>query len=163
MSTTIEVRVNALLHVIGAALCAELEVAESESGITKPCLCTVLPGANVAYDYCEEGGMAWSRLFAITPVEVVNGNQCVIEYDVTVEVGVLRCAPGLGPDGELPTEPEQLAASMQQMFDMGVMHKALTCTPVAAYYSLAQMGPYTPIGPDGGCVGGTWTRTWRMA
>lgn len=163
MSTAFQVRIDSLLHALASSLCAEFDAAAEESGVAKPCLCTVLPGSVLSFDYCDEGGMAWARLVGIEPVERQEGRVCVIEYDVTIEVGALRCAPSLGENGELPSEAEQLAASMMQNYDLGILHKVLTCTKVPESFDFAAMGPYTPIGPDGNCLGGTWTRTWRTA
>jgi hypothetical protein len=162
MSTTVEMRVGALLTGLAACLCAELEVAADESDIPKPQMCTVLPGAAVAFDYCDNGGMAYSRLVGIEPI-VTSAGRCAVEFSVTVEIAILRCAPMIGEEGELPTEAEQLAASMLQNFDMGLLHKVLTCCAVPASFTDQTLGPFTPIGPDGGCIGGVWSSSWVMS
>jgi hypothetical protein len=162
VTTPLEVRVGALLNGLSACLCAELTVAQDEASIPLPCLCTTLPGAVVAYDVYAEGGMAWSRLAAITPV-TTNIGFCAVEFDVTVEVGITRCGPVMDEAGNPPSEAEQLAASMLQNFDMGILHKVLTCCTVPKSFSFTSMGTYTPVGPDGGVIGGTWSATWRTA
>lgn len=162
MTTRFETQVGDLVNGIASCLCLELADAVRE-GNAQPCICTVMPGAVVAFDYCEEGGMAWARLAGILPVENTQPYTCAVEYDVTVEIGILRCAPGLGEDGELPTMPEQLAASMQQQFEMGLMHKVLSCCATTASFDGPAINGYTPVGPDGGCVGGVWTATWRFS
>lgn len=162
MTTTIEVRVGALLTNLAACLCAELATASEESGIPAPQLCTVLPGSAVAFDYCDNGGMAFSRLVGIAPV-VTNASRCATEFEVSVDVSIMRCAPMIGEEGELPTAAEQLAASMLQNFDMGVLHKVLTCCKVPDSFMDLTLGTFVPIGPEGGCLGGVWTGTWRMA
>lgn len=162
MSTVIETRVGALLNSLASCLCAELTVANEEADIPKVCLCTVLPGSAVAFDYCSEGGMAYSRLVGITPVPTTVG-RCATEFDVTVEVAILRCAPMPDDDGNLPSDAEQLAASMLQNFDMGILHKVLTCCSVPRSFDFQLLGPFTPVGPEGGCLGGVWSATWRFA
>lgn len=159
MTTALEVRVGALVNGLSACLCAELEVAEDESGVKMPCICTTLPGSAVPFDYCAEGGMAWARLVGIEPVPTVG--RCAVEYDVTVEVAILRCAPGIDEAGNLPSDEEQQAAAMLQFFDMGVLHKVLTCCTVPTSFSFQTIGSYAPV-LDGGCLGGFWTATWRM-
>lgn len=161
MSTPIEIRVGTLVNGMGAALCEALEQAEESTGVTKPKFCSVLPGAVVALDYCGEGGMAWSRLVGIRPVQVQEGRICVIQYDVIVELAVMRCAPIIEEDGELPSEAEQLAAAMLQNYDMGLMHKVLTCTSTPNTFTFQSMGEFLPYGPEGQCVGGIWSAVWR--
>ena len=158
-----EVRVGALVTAIGSALNNALDISEEESNVTKPKMVTVLPGAAVAFDYCEDGGMAWSRLVAVEPIETQVGRQCVVEYDITVEVAILRCAPMIHEDETLPTAEEQLAASMLQFHDLGLMHDVLACTVVPATFENYRIGTYAPVGPEGGCVGGSWTATWRTS
>lgn len=152
---------GALLNGLASCLCAELTVAEQESSVPTPKMCTVLPGSSIAFDYCDQGGMAWSRLVSIDPVFTPTGG-CAVEFDITAEVGILRCAPGLDEEGNLPSDVEQLAASMLQNFDMGIMHKVLTCCSTPESMSFQQMGSFTPIGPEGGCLGGVWSGVWRM-
>jgi hypothetical protein len=158
-------RVGSLVVGLASSLCAELTVANEEANIPKPTLCTVLPGSAVAFDYCDIGGMAYARLVGIEPVTSVAG-RCATEFDVTVELGILRCAPQMQVDGNdvtLPTDAEQLAASMQQFFDMGLLHKVLTCSTPPPTMDLWLLGTYSPIGPEGGCVGGIWSASWRTA
>jgi flagellar biosynthesis protein FliQ len=161
MSTTLELRVGALVNGLGAALCEALTKAEEDTGVTAPKLCTVMPGVVVALDYCAEGGMAWSRLVQITPFVSQQGRVCTFSYDITVELSVMRCAPVIEEDGELPTNEEQLATAMLQNFDMGLMHNVLTCYNAGANMTFTEMGAFVPFGPDGQCVGGAWTATWR--
>lgn len=162
MTTPLEVRINSLLATLAAALCAELTVAEEDSDVPKPTLCTVLPGSAVAFDYCDEGGMAYTRLVGIIPINA-NPGKCATEFEVGVEIAILRCAPVVTEGGELPDDAEQLAASMLQNFDMGLMHKVISCTEVPQVFDFLTLGTFTPIGPDGGCLGGSWTATWRTA
>jgi hypothetical protein len=162
VTTPLEMRVGALLNGLSACLCAELTVAQEESGVPFPCLCTTLPGATVAHDVYGQGGMAWSRLVGIDPV-TSNVGHCAVEFDVTVEVGIMRCAPTMSEEGDPPSDAEQLAASMLQNFDMGILHKVLTCCPVPKSFTFILIGPFVPYGPDGAVLGGTWSATWRTA
>jgi hypothetical protein len=164
MTTRLELQVGSLLNGVAAALEVELETAESEHGITKPCIISPLPGALVAFDYCEDGGMAWARLVTIEPVQDLDPfAACATMYDVTVEIGVLRCAPTLHEDGSLPSREEQIAASLLQNHDMGVLHKVFSCYAAPKAFEGPAIGIFQPVGPDGGCLGGVWTARWRFA
>lgn len=158
----IEQRVGSLVTTLAAGLQVSLE-RDHENGIPMPKMVTALPGANVAYDYCDEGGMAWARLAGITSVQQLVQNGCVVEYDATIELGILRCAPAPDGDGNLPSGPEHLAAFLQQMHDMNTMWKVLVDTDIPAVFTAFVLGDYVPIGPDGGCLGGIWQVTARFS
>lgn len=161
MTTPLEIQIGALVNGLASELLAALE---DGNGGLKPCLVTVLPGGLVPFDYCEDGGMAWARLAGISPVEQTDPfAQCFTEYEVVVELGVLRCAPTLHEDNTLPTMEEHVAAAMQQNADMGMMQNILTCWTAPPSFSRMAIGTFTPVGPDGMCVGGFWTARWRLA
>jgi hypothetical protein len=165
MSTVLELQIGSLINGLAECLCDEVAAAVKAGTVSAVCMCTVVAGEAVAYDYCEKGGMAWSRLVAIVPIEseVRGGYGCATEYEVTAQVGILRCAPTLGPRGELPKPEAHLASALMQNFDMGIMHKVLTCCEVPSRFDGPKMGDFLPIGPDGGCLGGTWQATWRFS
>lgn len=171
-ASMMERRVNELLVGLASCLCSELRSAAAECGGVAPCFCSVLPGNAVAFDYCDEGrcdennGMAWSRLVGITNLSDPVNPTCVTTYQITVEVGVLRSAPLFDESGEPPGAEEQLASSLQQVFDMGVLHKVLTCCSLGDEpddaFGDRVLGEYVPLGPEGGCVGGVWNATWTL-
>lgn len=148
-----------LLIQVAAAL--EVEIRNSE--LPPTCFTGLLPGANVARDYCSCGGagcgMAWVRLVGLTPNDeaprAASGrSNCGMPMDVIIEVGLERCAPMPGDDGTLPTEREQFEAVRLQMADMAAMRRVLECGfPMLS----VRVGGYLPSGPAGGCVGGTMT------
>lgn len=107
--------------------------------------------------------MAWARLVGITPVQQLTNNVCVVEYNAVIELGILRCAPTIDEAGNLPSGEEHLAAFMQQMHDMNTMWKVIVDTPIPQAYSAFVIGDYTPIGPDGLCLGGVWQATARFS
>jgi hypothetical protein len=69
-----------------------------------------------------------------------------------IEVGALRCFPIL-EDGEIlaPNDMNHLAA--EQMQDAHALYRALLCCDAPSMVVQA----WTPLGPEGGCVGGMWT------
>jgi hypothetical protein len=56
--------------------------------------------------------------------------------------------------GDFPTAEQQFEATRLQMADMQAMRRAIQCCLAKDKHVL---GAYTPIGPDGNAVGGTWT------
>lgn len=176
--TMMERRIDELLIGLASCLCSTLRAAASEGHSQEPCFCGVLPGAAVAQDYCDgglcedKGGMAWTRLVSVQARQeqgpggesgTLAPNQCVTVYDVTVEIGVLRSAPMPDEEGEPPSVSEQLAASMLQNSDMGVMLSVIgCCDEVPDSLGDPVIGEYVPVGPEGGCVGGAWSATWSL-
>jgi hypothetical protein len=153
-----------LLTDLAACLCVTLE----DWGLPPTCFCGVLPGQSVALDYfggCEDdscgNGMAWVRLAALYPAMVVGvpnqtpGN-CDTTLGIDFEIGVVRCISAGLDDGE-PVPVEELAASTYlQTQDALAMRAAMACcSPLTSKDYV--LGAYTPYGPEGLVVGGTWT------
>jgi len=161
--TTMENRVFTLLTALSACMCEQFTALAEEDPSTALCFCGILPGEQVPFDY-SDGGMAWVRTALIAPMPVLDagGRACGVEYDVTVSLGVLRCAPMLSDSGEFPTVEEQFEAFRQQTVDMGIIHKVIACCKTGIG-SNAAIGEYTPVGPEGGALGGAWTATWRVS
>lgn len=132
------------------------ETLEEEGLLPGDCFCGVLPGANVAWDYRE--GMAWVRLqdafpSSVFPTQDTSLSNCNRPMGATLEVGVLHCHPGLGANGNFPTMEMQYEATRQQMAAMAAMRKAVQCCGIDTLI----LGLYTPLGPQGLYVGGSWT------
>jgi hypothetical protein len=148
------------LLALATCLCAEI----ADHPVTPPvCFCGVLPGEEVAYDWagdCETAcGMAWVRLVTAYPSTVIGeatgtpGN-CGSMIGMDVEVGIMRCIPGMDDAGNPPSSDDLLAASLWQWEDMTTMRRAILCCTGSKDFLL---GAYVPIGPQGGLVGGAWT------
>lgn len=120
------------------------------------CFCGILPGDSPSWDYSE--GMAWVRLIDAYPsttfpsANTTPRVSCGAMLVATLEVGLLQCAPMLGPGGELPTEIDQFESARLQIAGMRAMQQAIACCDL----DLVVLGSYTPTGPQGGLVGGTW-------
>jgi len=152
------------LVALAACLC---EMLEEEARPT--CFCGVVPGGpEVAYDYCgtedcDDGscGMAYVRLGNAYPTTdfPLPEEQWVQPYTATmaypVEVGIMRCFATGGVNGAPPTADEYYEASRVQLLDMRTIKRAIECcaSNVDVQYVL---GDYTPEGPQGGCLGGSW-------
>jgi hypothetical protein len=95
-----------------------------------------MPGNRVAYDYvgaCDDkDGMAWTRLGTSYPSAGVGRTDttlrnCGSSIGFDIELGVLRSAPTMTPDGEPPDEADQLATTDLQIADMLAMYRAVAC------------------------------------
>lgn len=135
-------------------LCAEL----IRSGLPPLCFCGVIAG-DPAFDVTEDDrGFAWVRVVSVAPTTTfpqpdLSVRNCAAYLMVQVEVGVMRCFPG-ALTGDMPTVAEQWEASRLQMADMAAMHRAILCCSKKG--SQVVLGAYSPLGPDGGWVGGVW-------
>ena len=132
---------------------------------------TVYPGVGVVPDYGfqseEGGGMGWVRLVSVNPtITYPNADVRVkhcgrYEFAYIIEVGLLRPAPMIQDNDVnelvIPTDEENFDASMQLFDDIHYMHEAIV--RLQGDYSDVIPGSWTPIGPEGGLVGGTWTLT----
>lgn len=146
---------------LAAALCAQITV----DGLPEPCFCGLLPGEQVAFDYCApcndisgQCGMAWVRMTGVTMEQFETGSTCILVQQATFEVGIARCAPGLDADGQPPSVEEQDASTQAQITEADTIYCAINeaLKDKRADWSI---GAYRPIGPQGLCVGGSWTVT----
>jgi hypothetical protein len=136
----------------------------AEQGAGPTCFCGVVPGEQVAWDYCGECtsgacGMGYVRLGRVFPTTAFPNEQgygkCNTYLAAQITVGALRCAPVASDTGELPNEQDMAEAWLAVVADMGAMHQAVRCCGFRDYY----LEGYTPLGPTGGCVGGEWMVT----
>lgn len=129
------------------------------------CSKTIMPGAELIADYGTEscGGMLWLRLLTVNttqsfPASDVGINNCAYTLAHVCEIGILR--PAVIPESNgvnkltLPTDMEQYEEAVAQMKDMRIMKDALSAVGGEMDDFIIQQ--YTPEGPDGGIVGGTW-------
>lgn len=154
-----------VMEALLGCLCAALE--DSPGG--SPCFCGLLPGALVAMDYVDcdgDGcGQAWVRLDSVYPstrfptldLEAT----CRSPQAARVQLGVLRCVPGMDADGTPPDEVAQAEATRIQLGDRAALQRAVECCfdrPHRDY----MLGQYAPIGPSGGAGGGALVVTVRL-
>jgi hypothetical protein len=80
---------------------------------------------------------------------------------INYEMGIMRCAPG-GSAAFVPTAANWQAAYQQSMIDMKSLFKAACC--YAGQYELDAilMGPWNPVGPQGGCLLGAINITHQI-
>ncbi len=161
MTFPLDNEVFARLTGLAECLCAQL----AADGLPDVCFCGVIAGSE-PYDAsgigeCGElNGQAWVRLVNAYPssgvgVPDLNVGNCNKGLGIDLEIGVLRYFPIEENGGSLEVT-EMLVASQLQIADMISMQRAVVCCPAISEKDYI-MNTYTPIGPDGGLLGGSWT------
>jgi len=131
------------------------------------CEACLYPGSEISLDYCGPGSCGCKDADGMLMLQVNSvymytsfgrsmegeATQCGTSMAASCTLGVMRCVDGIGDQGDLPSCELLLDASMRQFADMRAMLRAMTCTPGIEVL----VGRYTSEGPDGGCVGGSWT------
>lgn len=141
-----------------ACLCEEV----IRSGLPPVCICTPLPGEVYATDYVsEDAGMAWVRLESAWPSTSFPNqtitSTCAAPLAFGVEIGLAFCAPIFEQDGTPPPFAAQFDTTRVQIAAMAAMRRAVLCCFPAGRAQDVVLGLYTPLGPEGGVVGGTWS------
>lgn len=155
-----------MLAVLLEELSAGLEEADMLEGM---CAVTAYPGNAVPIDYVGSddgcGGMAWVRHVTSYPTvrfpaADTSLENCHSTLAHSIEVGIMRPAPIPESDGatvDLPGDLEHLNSSLDLADDMLLMRDAIV--RAAQTIDFVILGSYTPVGPEGGAVGGTWSVT----
>lgn len=149
-----DVRIMPALMALHDCLCAELE----KSGLDLGCECLLVHGAveNIAPPAVGKG-IAWVGLSSIFPSKSfpspdTSTTNCPAPLAAIITVGVLRCY-AVKAAGESPQE--MLLYMDKQMADMAAMRRAIVCCN--GDFEDIVLGQYTPLGPQGGVYGGTWS------
>lgn len=141
-----------------------------------PCRCGIVIGEQVAWDECccrqqEDGtvccGEAWVRAVSLYPstnfpTPDSQAPLCTSGlFAAVVELGVLRCAPSPDDQGNPPSVEDVEATARQVLVDSKAMRTAAKCCFPSDQRDVL-IGAWQPVGPEGGCVGGTLTITVRV-
>lgn len=135
-------------------LCNELD----KSGLSADCDCVLIHGLGTNVAPPAPGkGFAWvgvTGAFASKdfPNPDVSRSVCATPLAASFVMGVVRCFQ-VNPRGE--SGEDMLRWLDKQMADMQAMRRAILCCGVED----VSLGTYTPIGPEGGAFGGSWTGT----
>jgi hypothetical protein len=140
-----------------SCLCAEVE----RRGLPPVCICSPMPGEDLATDYVtESAGMAWVRLEAAWPStafpQPAGTAGCRQPLAFGVEIGLAYCAPMPDQDGTPPGLTAQFEATEVQLAAMSAIRAAVQCCFPGNAKDVV-LGQYTPMGPAGGVVGGSWS------
>jgi hypothetical protein len=130
------------------------------------------PGADAPWDACgtTEGGaegQAWvavQRVYAADsfPTENAAGQRCVpYGYAADLRVGILRCAATVDGNGRAPSPEQVTVDAVKVSRDRQIALEAITCCFVTEDDDpgIFLLRGWTPLGPQGGCVGGAWDLT----
>lgn len=147
-----------------ACLCTAL--AETTGGA--PCFCCASAGERPpAMDYCcdcgQGHGQAWVRVVRIFPAAArfpqlsTDVEQCRLgSWGVELEVGAYRCAAVPDNRGNPPSCARVTRDAEVIVDDAAAMRRAITCCFASSDRDQV-VGEWRPIGPSGGCVGGSMT------
>jgi hypothetical protein len=118
---------------------------------------TVLDIAQNADLCCE--GFAWVRMGVAAPHPLSADARCNVSlWLLDLEMGHVFCAP-MGDDQNIVTEPEHTATAAALAESFAALRKAICCFGDLEPGYHFTVGPWTPNGPEGGCVGSTITVT----
>lgn len=131
------------------------------------CFCGVVPGSEVPMDLmgrCEDTdadcGIAYVKVTLQYPSQIIGvqdlqpGN-CATGLGFDLEMGIFRCFP-IPEDGSSPEQDVMDEIFHRQMDDAEAMRLAITCCTWLDGKDFI-LGAYTPQGPAGGFIGGTYT------
>lgn len=134
---------------------------------------TIQPGAVIVADYVGNGKDCGEIIINLItaypsnpfPQQTLTSTRsgkaaigCGVVLAYQLAVSVLRCAPVMTGTKQAPIPPTMdvvLAATRLQMADMQATRTAI-CQALNNTGRDYQLGAYTPVGADGGVVGGTW-------
>jgi hypothetical protein len=149
-----------MMDIVLAACVVELRADGTDGNL---CATTKYPGEAAPLDYAECGGMLWVRLATTAPTtQFPNAesrpNVCASTLAFNLEVGLMRPSPipeDTFGDFQLPSDQEHSESTDRQMDDMEAIYRGLV--RASRDIEMVSIGSYTPVGPVGGTVGGTWT------
>lgn len=157
--------------VTGISACARAALPDTLGGVPAALReCFAVPGA-IAWDDCQCGQLAASvgpSYYSDTFPQPAGARRaltgCGPEYWVsTITLTMLRCAPTPVKGQMAPTCAALAEASAILESDRQVLTQALACclTAWVADATIADyvIGPQSPVGPEGGCVGLAWQIT----
>lgn len=151
------------------------ELGAADATVTAPCAVMVVSGAAAALDRgLDESdgccGQLWTRLVTLYPSRAFPEadpvpSPDVLSWAVTIEVGLARPAPVIAEvDGSavIPSAAQEQDAAAVALVDAAVLREALLGRYADAEDVAVLLGAYTPFGPDGGIVGGSFTATIQV-
>lgn len=153
--------------------CAENAMNDADTPVGRAHL---VPGLNASWaDCCENGGTLYVRVIETYPTAGQSSSypqrdtsprSChPFAWTVQLAVGVVRCTPAFGADGESAPEPMDVTLSALEMTrDRATLETAIRCCfadPDGAPQGMEEgkviLFGWRPLGADGGCAGGEWT------
>lgn len=129
------------------------------------CRTFVAPGNPPAWDVCCDcgigDGQAWVQIANVFPTDnfpqaQTGAMRCVpAGQGVLFNVGILRCAAVLDDQGRPPSSERLTADARKVQRDRAIVREAIRCCFLEdADPGTFVLGTFTPLGPQGACVGG---------
>lgn len=165
----------------GALLGALIDAYDDPAwGMDAPCSAGLVSGSALIADYCCASesasgspceGQLTVRVVNVFPTDVFPGQRqtaipaCGTPWAVELEIAVLRCALSIDTDSvppQIPSMDDEMAVAERALADAGLIRHVLTDYAVTADMAMS-FGSYNPMGPDGGCVGGSVHATFLIA
>lgn len=153
------------LQALATCLCSQ--IADPANGVPGVCFCGIVPGEQAAAAYggdCDSAcGMAWVKLNNIYPMKSIGAvdnsvGNCGSGLGFEIQMGIMRCISVGDESGNPLSDAELLEATELQIADALIMHKAVACCASGTWNTHDFIiGPYVPLGPEGGLVGGIIT------
>jgi hypothetical protein len=152
---------------------------DPDNGVLPVCTAGLLSGSMLIADHCcadttADGvpceGQLTVRVEDVFPTEDFpeprNGAipVCGTSWAVRVEVATLRCALSIDSAAMppvMPTMAEEMEVAERALADAGLLRTQLLAFAADRDQAVA-LGGYIPMGPDGGCVGGSMTATFLV-
>jgi hypothetical protein len=134
------------------------------------CRTFIAPGGPPPWDACCDcgtgDGQAWVQIAQVSPTDnfplaQTGAMRCPPSGQlVVVNVGVLRCAATVDDQGRPPSAARMTADAAKVQRDRAIVSEAIRCCYLAdADPGTYVIGAWTPLGPQGGCVGGSTSLT----
>ena len=122
----------------------------------------IMPGVATVWDDCCDGQL-WVQAPRVEVASTTDAAQkCgVLMWDVTVLVGVVRCATVVDDRGGAPSVSVMTAEAEQILADADAIRKAVACCAIPAGMKV-RFVRWTGLGPEGGCAGGAWELSVRL-
>ena len=151
-----------------------LIVARLEAASAPVCRAFVAPGGMAPWDACcgcrDAEGQAWTlaeRVYPADPfpLQDTGAQRCrPTGYAADVVAAALRCAHTVDDHGTAPPASVVTADAEKVGRDRRLIRDALLCDWLDADSDpgVFRLGEWTPLGPQGGCVGGMWRVTLAL-
>lgn len=154
------------LDAVLLAVLSDAALALDDAGVPADRI-VVTAGATTPWDNCcENGGQVYIRLDRLNetaapgapfPARPARNTDCPALYAAQAALGVVRCAHTVDDDGAAPSAAEESADALATIHDAGILRGVILGAPEAHRQIMkAALGDWTPVGAQGGCVGGEW-------
>jgi hypothetical protein len=119
------------------------------------------PGTTAAWDSCCDGQLSFNLVSMTAKLGQAGPSMrqpcAVLWWEAVVVVKILRCAAVVSNQGTAPSPTQINDNGMQSIQDMRTILEV-----IKNMRQVSNVASYAPVGPEGGCTGGTWQFTLRL-